>query len=111
MLGTKDGQIEKTDMAMSKQRKKSKYKHAIVGGKKYYLYRIYWLDPCGDAGHAEASEVKKLLPAKMITSAYIFDKNHKYVWTFASYDSEAAVFSDRNTLLRRSVTKMEKVEN
>ena len=47
----------------------------------------------------------------MITSAYIFDKNHKYVWTFASYDSEAAVFSDRNTLLRRSVTKMERVEN
>ena len=59
------------------RRKKSKYKHAVVGGKKYYLYRIYWLDPCGDAGHAEANEVKKLLPAKMITNAFIFDKNHK----------------------------------
>ena len=93
------------------RRKKSKYKHAVVGGKKYYLYRIYWQDPCGDAGHAEANEVKKLLPAKMITNAFIFDKNHKYVWTFASYDTESAVFSDRNTLLRSSVTKLEKVEN
>ena len=47
----------------------------------------------------------------MITNAFIFDKNRKYVWTFASYDTESAVFSDRNTLLRSSVTKLEKVEN
>ena len=93
------------------KRKKSKYKHAVVGGKKYYMYRIYWQDPCGDAGHAEASEVKKLLPAKMFTNAFIFDKNHKYVWTFASYDTEAAVFSDRNVLPRCLIQKMEKVDN
>tara|TARA_R100001015_G_C4630426_1_gene192036 strand:+ start:138 stop:428 length:291 start_codon:yes stop_codon:yes gene_type:complete len=96
---------------MSKQRKKSKYKSVLVGGKKYYLYRIYWLDPCGDAGHAEAGEVKDLKPAKMITHGYIFDKNSKLVWTFSSYDQESAVFSDRNVLLRSSVTKMERVEN
>ena len=93
------------------RRKKSKYKQALVDGKKYYYYRIYWLDPCGDAGHAEASEVKKLKPAKMITHAFIFDKDKKHVWTFASYDAESAVFSDRNVLLRSSVTKMEKVQN
>jgi hypothetical protein len=93
------------------RRKKSKYKQALVGNKKYYYYRIYWLDPCGDAGHAEASEVKKLKPAKMITHAFIFDKNKKFVWTFASYDEEAAVFSDRNCLLRSSVYKLEKVLN
>jgi|TARA_R100001509_G_scaffold152468_1_gene112677 hypothetical protein len=93
------------------RRKKSKYKQAVVGDKKYYYYRIYWLDPCGDAGHAEASEVKKLKPAKMITHAFIFDKDSKHVWTFASYDEESAVFSDRNVLLRSSVTKMEKVLN
>ena len=29
------------------RRKKSKYKHAVVGGKKYYLYRLYWLDMFG----------------------------------------------------------------
>ena len=93
------------------KRKKSKYKHAVVGGKKYYMYRIYWQDPCGDAGHAEASEVKKLKPAKMITYAFIFAKDNKYVWTFASYDTESAVFSDRNVLLKSSVTKMERVLN
>ena len=93
------------------RRKKSKYKQALVGGKKYYYYRIYWLDPCGDAGHAEANEVKKLKPAKMITHAFIFDKDKNYVWTFASYDAESAVFSDRNVLLRSCVTKMEKVQN
>ena len=93
------------------KRKKSKYKHAVVGGKKYYLYRITWIDPCGDSGHAEASEVKKLLPAKMITQGYVYDKDKKNVWTFASYDTESAVFSDRNVLLRSSVTKMERVLN
>ena len=56
-------------------------------------------------------EVKKLKPAKMITHAFIFDKDSKHVWTFASYDSEAAVFSDCNVLLRSSVTKLERVLN
>ena len=93
------------------RRKKSKYKQALVGNKKYYYYRIYWLDPCGDAGHADASEVKKLKPAKMITYAFIFAKDNKHVWTFASYDTESAVFSDRNVLLRSCVTKMERVLN
>ena len=92
-------------------KRKKRYKHAVINKKKYYFYKIVWLDPCGDSGHAEASEVKKLLPAKMITHAYIFDKNKKYVWTFASYDEEAAVFSDRNTLLRSSVTKLERITN
>ena len=93
------------------KRKKSKYKQALVGNKKYYYYRIYWLDPCGDAGHRDADEVKKLKPAKMITHAFVFDKDNKYVWTFASYDSEAAVFSDCNVLLRSSVTKLGRVLN
>lgn len=93
------------------KRKKTKYKHAIVGGKKYYLYKITWIDPCGDSGHAEADEVKKLMPAKMITQGYIFDKDKKNVWTFASYDTEAAVFSDRNVLPRCLIQKMEKVDN
>jgi hypothetical protein len=47
----------------------------------------------------------------MITHAFLFDKDKNHVWTFASYDSEAAVFSDRNVLLRCSIYKMKKVEN
>ena len=82
------------------KRKKSKYKHAVVGGKKYYLYRITWIDPCGDSGHAEADEVKKLLPAKMITQGYIFDKDKKklligYGIVFAGLAAGSAIGSYR----------------
>ena len=93
-----------------KRRKKSKYKYATIGNKKYYFYKIVWVDPCGDAGHADVDEVKKLLPATMISQAYIFDKNKKYVCTFASYDTESAVFSDRNCFPRSIILKMEKIK-
>ena len=91
------------------RRKKSKYKHAVIGKKKYYFYKIVWNDPCGDAGHADVDEMKKLKPAVMISQAYIFDRDKKHVWTFASYDSEAAVFSDRNCFPRSIIKKMEKI--
>ena len=64
----------------------------------------------GDAGHADIEEMKKLKPAVMISQAYIFDKDKKYVWTFSSYDSEAAVFSDRNCFPRSIISKMEKIK-
>ena len=54
---------------MPKRRKKSKYRYATIGNKKYYFYKIVWLDPCGDAGHADVDEVKKLKPAVMISLA------------------------------------------
>ena len=92
------------------RRKKSKYKYATIGKKKYYFYKIVWNDPCGDSGHAEADEVKNLKPAVMISQAYIFDKDKKHVWTFSSYDSEAAVFSDRNCFPRSIISKMEKIK-
>ena len=92
------------------KRKKSKYKHATIGGKKYYFYKIVWQDPCGDSGHAESDEMKKLKPAVMITQAYIFAKDNKCVWTFASYDSEQAVFSDRNVFPKCIILKMERIK-
>ena len=51
---------------MARRRKKSKYKHAVIGNKKYYFYKIVWIDPMGDSGHADATEVKELKPATMI---------------------------------------------
>ena len=95
---------------MAKRRKKSKYKHAIIGNKKYYFYKIVWIDPCGDSGHADANEMKSLTPATMITQAYVFEKDKKHVWTFASYDSDAAVFSDRNAFPKKIITKMERIK-
>jgi|TARA_S200002703_G_scaffold154464_1_gene157294 hypothetical protein len=92
------------------KRKKAKYKHTTIGGKKYYFYKIVWTDPCGDSGHADASEMKDLKPAVMISSAYIFAKDNKHVWTFASYDSEQAVFSDRNVFPKCIISKMEKIK-
>lgn len=94
---------------MPRRRKKSKYKYATIGNKKYYFYKITWVDPCGDAGHADVDEMKKLKPATMVSQAYIFDKDKKHVWTFASYDTESAVFSDRNCFPRNIIQKMEKV--
>jgi len=47
----------------------------------------------------------------MITQGYIYDKDKKNVWTFASYDTESAVFSDRNVLPRCLIQKMDKVDN
>ncbi len=92
------------------RRKKSKYKHAVIGKCKYYFYKIMWNDPCGDSGHAEASEMKDLKPAVMVSQAYVFAKDKKHVWTFASYDTESAVFSDRNCFPRSIVSKMEKIK-
>ena len=92
------------------RRKKSKYKYATIGKKKYYFYKIVWIDPCGDSGHADASEMKDLKPAIMVSQAYIFDKDRKHVWTFASYDSEQAVFSDRNCFPIGCIVSMNKIE-
>ena len=90
--------------------KKPNISMQTIGKKKYYFYKIIWHDPCGDAGHADVDEMKKLKPAIMISQAYIFDKDKKHVWTFASYDSEAAVFSDRNCFPRSIISKMEKIK-
>ena len=38
-------------------RKKSKYRHAIINKKKYYFYKITWADITGDAGHATSEEL------------------------------------------------------
>ena len=95
---------------MAKRRKKSKYKHAIIGNKKYYFYKIVWIDPCGDSGHADIDEMRKLLPAIMVTQAYVFEKDKKHVWTFTSYDTESAVFSDRNVFPKCIISKMEKIK-
>ena len=88
-------------------RRKKRYKHAIINKKKYYFYKIVWLDPCGDAGHADEQEAKKLLPATMISQAYIFAKDKKHVWTFL-LTMLMAVFSDRN-FPRSIIVKMERI--
>ena len=92
------------------KRKKSKYKFAVIDKKKYYFYKIIWFDILGDSGHATIKEFDEMKPAEMVTQAYIYTKDNKYLKTFASYDANEAVFSDRNIIPLGCVVKMEKIE-
>ena len=44
---------------MAKKRKKSKFKHLVINKKKFYFYKIKWLDITADGGHATADEFDK----------------------------------------------------
>ena len=59
--------------------KKSKYKSVVINKKRYYYYKITWIDPTGDSGHATAHDSLGLIPSTMITHAYVFFKNKKNV--------------------------------
>ena len=91
------------------KRKKSKFKSLVIDKKRYYFYRIVWLDILGDSGHANAEEFNKMKPAEMVTYGYIFDKNKKDVKTFASYDSKEECFSDRNVFPIGCIVRLEKI--
>ena len=89
--------------------KKSKYRSVVIKKKRYYYYKFTWADPTGDSGHADKHASYGLTPSTMITHAYVFDKNKKYVWTFASYEDNDELFSDRNVFPRGCILKMERV--
>ena len=63
---------------MTKRRKKSKYKCAVINKKRYYFYSIRWLDITGDAAHATVDEFDRFLPCVMITQAYVYKKDKKH---------------------------------
>ena len=47
-------------------------------------------------------------PALMTTMGYIYKKNKKCVWSFASYDDET--FSDRNVFPIGCIKELKKIE-
>ena len=89
-------------------RKKSKFRHISIGKKKYYFYEIKWCDILGDSSHASEAEFNLMKPALMTTNAYVFKKDKKCLWTFASYDDET--FSDRNVFPIGCIKEMKKIE-
>lgn len=91
-------------------KKKSKYKSLMINKKRYYFYKITWLDILGDSGHADTEEFNKMQPATMITHAYIFSKDNKNLKTFASYDCTSESFSDRNVFPIGCIKKLEKID-
>jgi hypothetical protein len=70
--------------------KKSKYRHVVLKKKKYYFYKITWVDILGDSGHAT-------------------ERDSKCIRTFASYDEADGLFSDRNVFPKGCIVKMEKI--
>jgi len=42
--------------SMPKKLKKSKYKSVVIKKKRYYFYKITWVDITGDSGHATEIE-------------------------------------------------------
>ena len=94
---------------MPKVRKKSKYKSIVINKKRYYFYKITWADITGDSGHATSHEFHGMLPSIMVTHAYVFSKDNKNIRTFASYEKNDELFSDRNVFPKGCIVKMEKV--
>ena len=91
------------------KRKKSKYKHITLNKKKFYFYRISWVDITGDAGHATADEFDKFGCSEMVTFAYVYKRTKKFLWTFASFDSKDEAYSDRNVFPAGVITEMKKI--
>ena len=91
------------------KRKKSKYKHITINKKKFYFYKISWLDITGDAGHATPDEFDKFECSKMVTFAYVYKRDKKFLLTFASFDEKDEAYSDRNIFPRGGITEMKKI--
>ena len=94
---------------MPRQLKKSKYKSVVIKKKRYYFYKITWVDITGDSSHADLHTALGMMPSVMITHAYLLCKDRKNVRTFASYEENDELFSDRNVFPRGCVSKMEKI--
>ena len=59
--------------------KKSKYKSVVIKKKRYYFYKITWLDITGDSGHADLHTAEGFMPSEMVTHAYLLNKDKKNV--------------------------------
>ena len=89
--------------------KKSKYKSVVIKKKRYYFYKITWLDITGDSGHADLHSALGFMPSVMVTHAYVLNKDKNNIRTFASYEENDELFSDRNVFPKGCIKKMEKI--
>ena len=92
-----------------KRLKKSKYKSVIIKKKRYYFYKIRGWTSLGDSGHADLHSSLGFMPSEMITHAYLLNKDKKNVRTFASYEVNDELFSDRNVFPKGCIVRMEKI--
>ena len=80
----------------------------MINKKRYYFYKISWVDITADGGHATADEFDKFECSKMVTFAYIYKRTKKFIWTFASYDQKDEAYSDRKDFHTGVITGIEK---
>ena len=91
------------------KKKKSKYKSVTIKKKRYYFYKITWLDITGDSGHADLHSALGFMPSVMVTHAYVLNKDKNNIRTFASYEENDELFSDRNVFPKGCIKKMQKI--
>ena len=77
--------------------------------KKYYLYKITWIDITGEEDHAHVDQFDQMKYATLITYGFIYSKDNKVLKTFSTYDTEDEVFSGRNVFPMGCIKKLEKV--
>jgi hypothetical protein len=67
------------------------------------------VDITGDSSHSDLHTSLGFMPSVMITHAYLLNKDRKNVRTFASYEENDELFSDRNVFPKGCIVKMEKI--
>ena len=77
--------------------------------KKYYLYKITWIDITGEEDHANNEQFDKMDYSTLITYSFIYSKNKRELKTFSTYDVDDEVFSGRNVFPMGCIKKLEKV--
>jgi uncharacterized protein (UPF0218 family) len=77
--------------------------------KKYYLYKITWIDITGEEDHAHIEQFDNMNYSTLITYGFLYSKDKKMIKTFSTYDTEDEVFSGRNVFPTGCIKKMEKV--
>lgn len=77
--------------------------------KKYYLYKITWIDITGEEDHANHEQFDKMDYSTLVTYSFIYSKNKRELKTFSTYDVDDEIFSGRNVFPIGCVKKLEKV--
>ena len=77
--------------------------------KKYYLYKVTWIDITGEEDHANPEQFDNMNYSTLITYGFLYSRNSKMLKTFSTYDVDDEVFSGRNVFPIGCVKKLEKV--
>ena len=89
-------------------KKSLKKSDIVIGDKSYNFHKIIWEDITGDSTIASSDDFNKMKTSLIVTYAYIYKKDEKYLWTFASY-SDDGFFGDRNIIPVGVIQKIEKI--